>query len=284
MKVVQSLNQNAVLVQNELGEELVALGKGIGFKKGRGDEVEPLHIAKLFTVQSSYQQQQLFHLIKQLDDEVLSMAQDITLMAEQTLGKPLVDTFVFTMAKHLQFVLERSAESDGMVYDPFQYQLKYLYPAEYQLALKTLEYIRQHYHLQLATQEVSFMTLHYVNGLIDNEGFHDVVQLSDMLNRMIEFIEQQTSTVLDKNSTEYGRFIVHMRYFLVRTMAPAKQPVHSTKMLPLLEVTKGAFQQEWSLLQAVKQLLQEEFELTFGYDEELYLLLHLIRILGKEES
>ncbi|EMW5752631.1 hypothetical protein AAFC62_003249 [Enterococcus faecalis] len=33
MKVVQSLNQNALLVMNNKGEEVVALGRGIGFGK-----------------------------------------------------------------------------------------------------------------------------------------------------------------------------------------------------------------------------------------------------------
>ncbi|MGM0023665.1 CAT RNA binding domain-containing protein [Enterococcus sp. DIV0501] len=33
MEIIQSLNQNALLVMNNNGEEMVALGKGIGFKK-----------------------------------------------------------------------------------------------------------------------------------------------------------------------------------------------------------------------------------------------------------
>lgn len=127
------------------------------------------------------------------------------------------------------------------------------------------------------------MTLHLVNGLIDQAGYHNVVELSTILNRMIEVIEQGVGQVLDKESADYGRFVVHIRYFLIRTLSQQRnQEVDSGKLQTVLETTAALFPQEWQLVCRLKQMLKEEFDLIFDEDEDFYLLLHLVRILGRK--
>ena len=67
MKVIQSLNQNAVLVARDDGAELVALGKGVGFGKKKGDTIDPTAVTRVFSLASSYRQEQLLGLIKELE-------------------------------------------------------------------------------------------------------------------------------------------------------------------------------------------------------------------------
>ena len=57
MKVIQSLNQNAVLVARDDGAELVALGKGVGFGKKKGDTIDPTAVTRVFSLASSYRQE-----------------------------------------------------------------------------------------------------------------------------------------------------------------------------------------------------------------------------------
>ena len=175
MKVIQSLNQNAVLVARDDGAELVALGKGVGFGKKKGDTIDPSAVTRVFSLASSYRQEQLLGLIKELEPWVFELAQDITVIAEACLKKSLMDTFIFTIAKHLQYALDRQP-NEGGDYDPFQYQLHYLYPDEYQAAAEAITQVNAKYQLRLAQEEVSFLTLHLVNGQIDQAGFHNVVE------------------------------------------------------------------------------------------------------------
>ena len=126
--------------------------------------------------------------------------------------------------------------------------------------------------------------MHLVNGQIDQAGFHNVVELSGILNRLIQVIETKTGEPLDKESPDYGRFVVHIRYFLIRTLShqPGQEAVSPEKIETVLETTAGVFSREWDLVKTLKETLQEEFNLSFGQDEDFYLLLHLVRILGRK--
>ena len=126
--------------------------------------------------------------------------------------------------------------------------------------------------------------MHLVNGQIDQAGFHNVVELSEILNRLIQVIETKTGEPLDKESPDYGRFVVHIRYFLIRTLShqTGQEAVSPEKIETVLETTAGVFPREWDLVKVLKKTLQEEFNLSFGQDEDFYLLLHLVRILGRK--
>lgn len=45
---VKSLNNNLVLVTDERQEELILFGKGIGFKKKKGDAIAPELVVKIY--------------------------------------------------------------------------------------------------------------------------------------------------------------------------------------------------------------------------------------------
>ncbi|MET3644733.1 PRD domain-containing protein [Streptococcus gallinaceus] len=283
MKVVQSLNQNALLVLDRNGNEIVALGKGIGFNKKKGDIVSEANISRIFTVQSNEQEKGLLENLKSVASEVYLMAEDVVHFAEKELHKTLNESFIFTIAKHIEFALERNDE--GIEYDPFQYQLNYLYPDEYRTAKEIIPFLNEKYHLQLKRQEVSFFTLHFVNGLIDSEQVSDVVQLSELLNRVLLLIDRQIGGGLEKDSLAYSRFVIHLRYFLVRMLSKKKgEPTEDQRIEELLNLTKEMYAKEYEILQSLKELLQKEYQISFGIDEDLYLLLHLVRICRKEKG
>lgn len=48
MKAVHIFGHNAVLVRDKKGEQYMATGKGIGFKKEAGDKINPHLIQNLF--------------------------------------------------------------------------------------------------------------------------------------------------------------------------------------------------------------------------------------------
>lgn len=283
MKIIQSLNQNAVLVLDNNGKEMVALGKGIGFNKKKGDIVHETAISRFFTIQSSEQEQHILENLKSIDSEVYILAEDVVHFAEQELQKKLHESFIFTIAKHIQFAIDRSGEE--IEYDPFQYQLNYLYPAEYRVAKELVSFLNQKYHLRLKRQEESFFTLHLVNGLIDSEQFNDIVQLSHLLNQVLMLIDEEVSVKLEKESLAYSRFVIHLRYFLIRALSKFKSvSEEDIRINELLDLTKEMYPDEYKILYSIKVFFGQEHQLYFGIDEDLYLLLHLVRICRKEEE
>lgn len=283
MKVIQSLNQNALLVINNNGEEVVALGKGIGFKKKKGDLVDVKGISRIFAVQSNVVEKKILETLKDIDADIYMIAEDVVDLAETLLNKKLNETFIFTIAKHIQFAIERDKETQ-LEYDPFEYQLGYLYPDEYKVSEEVIKFINDKYHLSMKKQEISFFTLHFVNGMIDSEDFNDILKLSDTLNEIVSFIDEESGKNLRKDSVNYSRFIVHLRYFLIRSFSKDKEEKQDPRIDELLGITKEMYLEETKLLSKIKEKLFEDKGLSFGVDEDLYLLLHLVRILGKKDE
>ncbi|EIX8411963.1 PRD domain-containing protein, partial [Enterococcus faecalis] len=276
-------NQNALLVMNNNGEEMVALGKGIGFKKKKGDAIDLEDISRIFVVQSNINDKRILEALESINNESYIIAEDVVNLVEKLLNKRLNETFIFTIAKHIQFAIERDKE-EPIEYDPFEYQLRYLYPEEYRTSEKVIKFINENHHLNLKKQELSFFTLHFVNGLIDSEDFNDILKLSELLNQIIIFIDNESKTYLKKDSVEYSRFIVHLRYFLIRALSKSQEDKKDLKMEELFLITKEMYLEEVILLEKLKKKLSDDYQLFFGVEEDLYLLLHLVRILRRKEE
>ncbi|MFW9777183.1 PRD domain-containing protein, partial [Brucella melitensis] len=72
--------------------------------------------------------------------------------------------FLFTLATHIQYAIDRTEEY-GEIINPLNYELKYIYPKEYRVAQWAKNFLVNEYELNLYDSEITFFTLHFVNGL-----------------------------------------------------------------------------------------------------------------------
>ncbi|GMG61592.1 PRD domain-containing protein [Tetragenococcus halophilus] len=219
MKVVQSLNQNALLVNND-GNECIVVGKGIGFGKKRGDIVESKQDIKFYKMVPK--QDDIKESIDDVDDQSLQMAEKVAVHAESFLNKEFTGNFILSLAGHIQY-LEEKYRDHVEIPEPFHYELKYLYPTEYRIAEWAVNYLQEEFNVEMPTAEVSFFTLHFVNGLVESGSVKNVVELSDILNETIEIIERETGEVMDRETISFSRFIIHLRYFVIRSLSSVQK-------------------------------------------------------------
>lgn len=284
MKVIQSLNQNALLVCDANKRELIALGRGVGFGKQKGDLVDRQKITSFYRIHSTAQEQKILDDLKGIDENVLVISEEIAIRANKKLKNTLTESFVFSLASHIQFAIEKNKDNQ-LPLEPFQYEIKYLYPKEYELAKESVAYINDVYHLNFPDSEISFFTLHFVNGLKDTGDFREVVKLSNIMNELIEIIEEQGDFAINKDSVAYSRFIVHLRYFLIRQLQPKESEERvDSKLSELYKTTVSLFSKETKIVEEVKKWLFFEHAISYNTTEDFYLLLHIIRIFEEEKT
>lgn len=284
MKVIQSLNQNALLVCDENQQELIALGRGVGFGKQKGDLVDKQKITSFYRIHSTVQEQKILDDLKGIDENALVISEEIAAKANQKLGNTLTESFVFSLASHIQFAIEKNKDV-SLDLEPFQYEIKYLYPKEYTLARESIDYINEVYHLNFPASEISFFTLHFVNGLKDTGDFNEIVKLSNIMNELIKIIEKQGEFDINKETVTYSRFIVHLRYFLIRQLQGNKlQERIDSKLSQLYKTTISLFPKETKIVEEVKKWLLLEHQIVYDTTEDFYLLLHIIRIFEEEDN
>ena len=108
VKIIQKINTNAALAIDSRGNEVVVLGKGIGFPS------VPYELKDLSRIQRTFYNvsPQYVQAVASLSQEVLQAAAEIAEQAEIELGCELNPNLPFILADHLQFALER--QSQGM--------------------------------------------------------------------------------------------------------------------------------------------------------------------------
>lgn len=277
MRIVQSLNQNALLVSDE-GQEFIIIGKGIGYGKKKGDLVENEEVSKYYKIKNSENEQRVQAILEELDEEVVLMAERIAKHAQEALQKELNESFIFSLAAHIKFT-EEKYQQDIEIPEPFHYELRYLYPKEYKVAEWAVDFLNSEYNMNLPKVEISFFILHFVNGLLENEQVSNAVELSEMLNDLVEIVEHSLGCSLDRNSLEFSRFIIHIRYFILRTNNKEKKiRKDSENMDKLYGMTTAIYPKEYAVVHEMKQLLKQMYGIEFGAAEDFYLLLHLVRL------
>ncbi|MCO8290906.1 PRD domain-containing protein [Tetragenococcus halophilus] len=278
LKVVQSLNQNALLVNND-GNECIVVGKGIGFGKKRGDIVESKQDIKFYKMVPK--QDDIKESIDDVDDQSLQMAEKVAVHAESFLNKEFTGNFILSLAGHIQY-LEEKYRDHVEIPEPFHYELKYLYPTEYRIAEWAVNYLQEEFNVEMPTAEVSFFTLHFVNGLVESGSVKNVVELSDILNETIEIIERETGEVMDRETISFSRFIIHLRYFVIRSLSSVqkKDTNENSDFKKIYDLTFEMYPQEKQIIKKIKKQLYMDHSIEFENYEDFYLLLHLVRIIN----
>ncbi|MCO8287451.1 PRD domain-containing protein [Tetragenococcus halophilus] len=278
LKVVQSLNQNALLVNND-GNECIVVGKGIGFGKKRGDIVESKQDIKFYKMVPK--QDDIKESIDDVDDQSLQMAEKVAVHAESFLNKEFTGNFILSLAGHIQY-LEEKYRDHVEIPEPFHYELKYLYPTEYRIAEWAVNYLQEEFNVEMPTAEVSFFTLHFVNGLVESGSVKNVVELSDILNETIEIIERETGEVMDRETISFSRFIIHLRYFVIRSLSSVqkKDTNENSDFKKIYDLTFEMYLQEKQIIEKIKKQLYMDHSIEFENYEDFYLLLHLVRIIN----
>src|SRR5699024_3801284 len=104
MKITKILNNNVVIsVIN--GEERIVMGAGIAFGKKNGHVLEKDKINKVFRM-TSEEQERMLTLIKELDDDVLLVSQEIIVEANKLYKEALSESIYTALKDYINYVIK----------------------------------------------------------------------------------------------------------------------------------------------------------------------------------
>lgn len=87
MRVKKVINNNIVVSLDHSSQELIVMGKGIGFKRKSGDEVDAAAIEKAYSITKEWNVSKLTNLLSAIPLEEIQVANDIISFAKVSLGK-----------------------------------------------------------------------------------------------------------------------------------------------------------------------------------------------------
>lgn len=274
IEIIKVFNNNVSLVLNDNEEEEVVMGSGIGFGLKPGDEVNQSKIEKRFIFENEKEFSDFEQLYERIDYHDFELAGKVIQLFEDRTGEKSSPSLLLTLADHISFATVRGKEG-MMLRSPLEWELKQVYPKEYQIALEAVELMSNETSVSFPIEEAAFITLHFVNYSEGNNGLDETILVSKILQNILSIINYHYGKEFKQDSIYFSRFVTHIRYFVKRQLS---SEVEETESSSLLSVIKVKHPEDYNCALKIKQFLEESYEWVISDDEVLYLALHLNRL------
>lgn len=280
MKIIQSLNQNAVIV-NDNGKEVILTGKGIGFGKKVGEEVDKKKISKIYPFEYTSQQRMIVDSLKEIPEDILLITEDLLEKVEELLNDTFAPFTTITFASHLYHAIERTKQLKNTSHS-IQHEFKHIFPKEYNAAVFAIDYLQDRYNIQIDDLEITFFIMHFLNGLQKIDDLENMLDLGNIIGDILQILGNYLPNDFDDNNIFYSRFIVHLRYFLIRKLNNITSK--TSEVVELFDYILEKFPKANQIVDEFLIMLWEKYELSVEKSEQLYLILHVQRLLDELQN
>jgi transcriptional antiterminator len=275
----KNLNNNALVALGERQQEVILIGKGIGFQRAKGDIVRhDAKIEKVFVLASEGQREQMLRLFTETDEEVMRVITEYVKYVEGKLARTLPTQFFIALIDHLSFAIKRLQQGINIL-NPFLYDVRILYPYEYALAQEGTVLLEKRLKITIPEDEIGFLALHLHSGRT-NQNLSQMNRFSGLIAKLIGVIEVELEIEIDKTSLDYSRLLTHLRFAIER----AEGHDLSEKENPLSRILKQEYPLCYNIAWKLVKILQNELKVDIPEAEVGYLTLHIQRILERAEN
>ena len=272
MKVVKVFNNNIVQAFNDNAEEVIAMGKGIGFGKKPNDTLDEDKVDKLFIENGT--NEFLKELYKELTEDEVEVILTIIDMAQKNLDSEFNPNLYVTLADHLHYTYERFYQ-DVEVRNPLFWEIKKMFPREFQIGMKGLDIIEDVIGIRLHNSEAASIAIHIINAEREGGLIEETIGTIKIIQNILTLVRQQYGKDFDENSMAYSRFITHLQYFAYRVYN--KMTFEENTAL-LYSQVKESYTTAFNLAQRIGSFIQLKYNYEVSKDELVYLTIHIERV------
>ncbi|MEH6888189.1 PRD domain-containing protein [Bacillus sp. JJ864] len=277
LEIKKVLNNNVIIAAHPEHEEVVVIGKGIGFGKKVNEMLQTEQIEKMFVLTNEREREQYKLLVPHVSEKLIELMNDLMFYIQDRVETPLNEHIHIALTDHIAFAIKRLKQ--GFTVDnPFLVETKVLYPKEYKIAEEVVELINSRLNIHLPEGEIGFIALHIYSSVTNSE-LSSVNQNSKLIAHLISLIETNLQIELDKESIHYLRLVRHLQYAIERVKNGEKVE-ESQNFADLL---KAEFPECYNLAWKLVKVMQKQLQLPVYDAETIYLTMHLQRLMKVEQ-
>lgn len=277
MKVKKVFNNNILCAVDEEGNEVIVTGKGLGFQKHTGETLDESKIEKTYRMVDKQEQRKLRELAEQIPMEDLQLTEQLVADIKRSITQPLNESLLITLTDHISFAMQRKQQGIAFT-NPLAGSIMCYYPAEYQMGRRCLETIRQKTGIALNDDEASFIALHIVNAEM-NTHMSEMYDITKLIDGCIDVVEAYYHKQFDRQSLDFSRFVVHLRYFAKRVFQGKTLPDNSdANDVNFRQMIAYSCKKHYQCALRIADYMKTTWDKTLSEEELIYLTIHLKRI------
>ncbi len=278
MIIRKILNNNVVVTENAAGREIVAMGRGIAFKRRVGDHIFDSAVEKIYTISRADMMDRFKELVASLSIDYLQTANNIIEYAETKLDCRLNDSVYISLTDHIHMAVHR-IRNGILIKNMMLLDIKRFYEKEFQIGQYAVNLMNQKFNVDLPDDEAGFVALHIIDAQLDFR--------QPMANRILNLIEEIGSVVrmvcridFDRESMNYYRFITHLKFFAKRVFMHQESADEIDNDMG--DMIKRKYSQAYACAEKIAALVERKYEYRVSSDEKFYLTIHIAKFLSKK--
>ena len=280
MQIYKILNNNVAVVLDENGREKVVMGRGICFKKKAGELIPDEIIDKTFLLSGSEANSKFQALVQDIPMEHIAIGEEIISRAREQLGKKLSDMLYISLIDHVHTSIVRFL--DGItVKNVLLWDIRRFYRDEFQIGLWALELIEEKCKVRLPEDEAGFIALHLANAQMDEDVMHNMYEITRIMQEVVNIVKYYFHVDFDEDDVYYYRFITHLKFFAKRLI---ERRTYEDEGDDLLEVIRNKYQDTYRCVEKITQFIMKKCEYRLSREEQLYLTIHIERVIHKAKG
>jgi beta-glucoside operon transcriptional antiterminator len=282
MRIKKIINNNILCAVDDKGNELIVTGRGIGFQRHRGETIDTALIERTYRMEEKTGQRKLRELVEKIPIEHLSLTEELIKHITSQIPQKLNESLLITMADHISFAILRKAQ--GVEFsNPLKGSIMCYYPTEYHLGQYCLGVIREHLGVTLHEDEAAFLALHIVNAELST-NMSEMYDITKLIEGTISVVEYFYKKEFDRESLDFNRFVVHLRYFAQRLFqGKMMEDAQGERDEVFRQLIMKNCKEHYKCAQCVADYIKNTYQKNLSDEELTYLTIHLKRInLGAE--
>lgn len=275
MIIKKKFNNNVLMSTDYKNREVILIGNGLAFNVKPGEQVDESKIEKVFRLESDSTPEEFIDFLENISAEQLVLVREIISYGEEVLDFKLGKHLYLSLNDHIENAVERHQKNQD-ISNPLLWEIKQIYPTEFQVAKQALSLINDYYSVELSEDEAGFIALHFVNAQQRTEKMHQTMQIPKIVKDILVIIAYHFNQELDTSSLSYERFLVHLKFFAHRVITNQDFPSSSMTMLTQLS---QAYPKVYSCVEKINKYMNDTQGITISDDEQFYLMVHIQRVL-----
>lgn len=278
MKIDKIINNNLIRTFDNNGKEILVMGCGLGFQKKIGDTIDRSKIEKIYAIENKNDSNKLMNLLSEIPLEYIQLSNEIISYAKYSLGKRLNDNIYISLTDHISFAIERYKQGLNFK-NALLWEIKRFYNHEFLIGKEALTIIKKRLDIMLSEDEAASIALHIVNAQLNSRDMNDTLDITKMIQNILNIVKFHFNIELDEYSLHYERFITHLKFFAQRILSGK---VVKSDDANFCEMIKEQYKDAYLCAEKVKKYILKEFNHEISDEEIMYLTVHIKRIVKKD--
>ncbi|MCM2990748.1 PRD domain-containing protein [Bacillus safensis] len=280
MEIIKVLNTSVVLAKRDDGKEIIVMGKAIGFKNKPGSLIQESDIQKIYVLEDQSTSNDLAELMRETPEEFLIMTDEIISYAKRRLSTHLNEHLYISLTDHL-FMAAKRFKENLTIQNRLLWEVKKFYPEEFSIGMHALELIEKQLGIQLPEEEAANIAFHLVNAQQTKDNLNQIVMMTNMVKDILNIIKMHYKIDIPTDTINYSRFLTHLQFFVQRLL---ENKMLETDDHDLIDQIIRKYPEEVKCVEKIEKYIKTNVDYTISNDEKMYLIIHVNRVVQRNNA